>query len=207
MLAEPLPPSGSALEAWNRPPRASLSSAAALIVSAFLATGTLAFVLLEQWSARDALYFSIITLSTVGYGDVVPKSHAGKLFCCGFILLGVSLISAALGAVFGRMKAALSSSSRAPQNHKSSAASAAASMVAIAVLMAAVVVFLEGWHPVDALYWSIVTCSSVGFGDLTPSPGSRGVALLLLLPAVGLFALQAAKLAQTVMNVEVELGG
>lgn len=82
------------------------SRTAAIIVAVHLMFGTVSFSLLEGWPLRDALYFSVQTLSTVGYGDLVPTHPASKLLCCVYILIGVSLISASLGAVLGRMQAA-----------------------------------------------------------------------------------------------------
>ena len=85
----------------------SLSRAAFVIVLSFLLVGTIAFSLAEGLPLADALYLCVATLSTVGYGDVVPKTAAGRLFCCAYILLGVSLIAAALGAALARMQAIL----------------------------------------------------------------------------------------------------
>ena len=82
------------------------SRTAAIIVAVHLMFGTVSFSLLEGWPLRDALYFSVQMLSTVGYGDLVPSHPASKLLCCVYILIGVSLISASLGAVLGRMQAA-----------------------------------------------------------------------------------------------------
>ena len=50
----------------------------------------------------------------------------------------------------------------------------------------------------------MVTCSSVGFGDLVLSVASRPAVLLVLLPSIGTFMLQAARMARVVMDVEVE---
>jgi len=106
----------AALQAWS-PPSLTMqhsleashqrrSRTAAIIVAVHLMFGTVSFSLLEGWPLRDALYFSVQTLSTVGYGDLVPTHPASKLLCCVYILIGVSLISASLGAVLGRMQAA-----------------------------------------------------------------------------------------------------
>ena len=57
---------------------------------------------------------------------------------------------------------------------------------------------------IASLIRSVVTCSSVGFGDLVLSVASRPAALLVLLPSIGIFMLQAARLARLVMDVEVE---
>ena len=47
----------------------------------------------EGWNALDALYFSVITLTTVGYGDFSPHTPAGKIFTMIYVLVGLGLIS------------------------------------------------------------------------------------------------------------------
>jgi hypothetical protein len=42
-----------------------------------LVSGTLFYSQVEGWSLLDSLYFSIITLTTVGYGDLTPATTAG----------------------------------------------------------------------------------------------------------------------------------
>jgi len=55
--------------------------------------GTAFYVKVEHWRILDALYFTIITLTTVGYGDFAPKTDAGKIFTMVYIFVGISLIS------------------------------------------------------------------------------------------------------------------
>ena len=43
--------------------------------------GTVGFVLIEGWSLLDAFYMTIITISTVGYGEVFTLSSAGAPVC------------------------------------------------------------------------------------------------------------------------------
>ena len=45
----------------------------------------------EGWSWLDSLYFSVITLSTVGYGDLNPTTAVSKLFTIVYIFLGISI--------------------------------------------------------------------------------------------------------------------
>lgn len=47
----------------------------------------------EGWSWLDSFYFTIVTLTTVGYGDLSPQTAVGKLFTMFYILLGLSIIS------------------------------------------------------------------------------------------------------------------
>jgi len=50
--------------------------------------GTLGFVLIEDYRWADALYMTVITVSTVGYGEVKPLSDAGRLFASILIIVG-----------------------------------------------------------------------------------------------------------------------
>ncbi|MFN5764986.1 MAG: ion transporter, partial [Pseudanabaena sp.] len=51
----------------------------------------------------DAFYFSIFTMTTVGYSDVMPKSDAGKLTTVIMVLTGIALIPVQLGELFKRL--------------------------------------------------------------------------------------------------------
>ena len=66
----------------------------------FLAIGTVAYRFLEDWSWLDSLYFSVITLTTIGYGDFSPKTSLGRLFCMGYIIICVSLILGFVNTLF-----------------------------------------------------------------------------------------------------------
>jgi voltage-gated potassium channel Kch len=58
--------------------------------------GTTFFCWVENWSILDSLYFSIVTLTTVGYGDFSPTTTAGKLFAIIYMIFGLSLIAASI---------------------------------------------------------------------------------------------------------------
>lgn len=60
---------------------------------------TVVFWLLEDWTLLDAAFFSVVTISTVGYGSLVPQTVAGKLFCMFYILTGLGVFVAAASAV------------------------------------------------------------------------------------------------------------
>ena len=62
-------------------------------VAGFLALGTWFYARVENWSILDSLYFSVITLTTVGYGDFSPQTSAGKIFTMIYVLIGLGLIS------------------------------------------------------------------------------------------------------------------
>lgn len=58
-----------------------------------LLTGTWFYHAVEGWSWLDAFYFSVITLTTVGYGDFSPQTAVGKIFTVVYIILGLSILS------------------------------------------------------------------------------------------------------------------
>jgi voltage-gated potassium channel len=64
-----------------------------------LAGGTIFYRVVEGWSLLDSFYFSAITLATVGYGDLVPTTAAGKLFTVFYVFAGVGIILAFVQAV------------------------------------------------------------------------------------------------------------
>jgi voltage-gated potassium channel len=51
--------------------------------------GTLGYILVEGMSAIDALYMTVITMSTVGFNEVTPLSPPGRIFTIGLIVAGV----------------------------------------------------------------------------------------------------------------------
>ena len=61
----------------------------ALVIVGVHVGGTLGYVLIEGWSAWDAFYMTVITVTTVGYGEVHPLSQAGRVFTVAVLLSGV----------------------------------------------------------------------------------------------------------------------
>jgi voltage-gated potassium channel len=54
--------------------------------------GVSGYHLIEGWSIFDSLYMTVITITTVGYGEVKPLSKSGKLFTVFLIIFGISTI-------------------------------------------------------------------------------------------------------------------
>jgi voltage-gated potassium channel Kch len=57
-----------------------------------LAFGSAVYHYLEGWSWLDSVYFSMITLTTIGYGDFSPQTNSGKLFTIFYIIIGIGII-------------------------------------------------------------------------------------------------------------------
>lgn len=58
-----------------------------------LTTGTLGYMLIEKWNFLDSLYMTVITLTTVGYGEIHPLSTRGRIFSIFLILLGMGILA------------------------------------------------------------------------------------------------------------------
>ncbi len=88
----------------------------AILFSMFLAVGTIGYVVIEGWPPFESFYMTIITLSTVGFGEIKNLSTAGRIFtsflifggigtaCYGFTLLTEAIVSGQLGEALGEKK-------------------------------------------------------------------------------------------------------
>ena len=68
------------------------------LVLFFLGTGTVGYSYIDGYSLLDAFYMTVITLTTVGYGEIQQLSEAGRVFTIFLILFGVGSIAFAAGA-------------------------------------------------------------------------------------------------------------
>jgi voltage-gated potassium channel len=59
-----------------------------------LLMGTLVYHWLEGWTYMDALYFSVISLATIGYGDFVPTTDIAKGFTIVYVVNGIVILLA-----------------------------------------------------------------------------------------------------------------
>lgn len=69
------------------------------VVVTLLATGTIVYSLAENWSLLDSLYFCVVTLATIGYGDLHPTTDFTKAFTIVYVFLGVGTLGAFISAV------------------------------------------------------------------------------------------------------------
>ncbi len=52
--------------------------------------GAVAMHYIEKWGWVDSTYFAVVTMSTIGYGDLTPHTNEGKLFTVFYIIWAVS---------------------------------------------------------------------------------------------------------------------
>jgi voltage-gated potassium channel len=70
-----------------------------VVAGALVLSGTIFYWHFEDWSIIQALYFSVVTLTTVGYGDLAPTSDGTQLFTIFYVLTGIGVLVALLTSV------------------------------------------------------------------------------------------------------------
>src|SRR5260221_2749042 len=68
---------------------------AIMALAAAIVFGTIGFHFVEGWSLADSLYVTVQTLTTVGYGDLPPRSGTGRLFAVLVMLIGAGGVALA----------------------------------------------------------------------------------------------------------------
>ncbi len=61
--------------------------------------GTVGYSMIEGWSAFDSLYMTVITLATVGFGEIHRLSETGRAFTIMLIVFGAGIIAYAMGSL------------------------------------------------------------------------------------------------------------
>jgi potassium channel subfamily K, other eukaryote len=162
-----------------------------ILLLAYLLAGTTAFYLAmddtygERTVSRvlDALYFSVVTMTTVGYGDIVPASDAAKLLACIFAFAGIGLVGAFLSKaadylvekqealLFRATNLHLADNDRKVLRHmevNKTRNKLYTAAVLLAIVLASGVAFLvmeEAMRLVDAVYCVCATVTTLGYGD------------------------------------------
>ncbi|XP_051729956.1 potassium channel subfamily K member 5b [Ctenopharyngodon idella] len=129
---------------------------------------------LNNWSWENAVIFAATVITTIGYGNVAPKTIGGRLFCILYGLCGIPLCLtwiSELGTFFGGRAKRLSQ----VLLHKSLNVKKVQFICTIVFLLwgflvhliipAFVFMIFENWTYLEGLYFSFTTLTTVGFGD------------------------------------------
>ena len=87
--------SRAVIAVWRDPETKALP----VVAGALVITGTLFYWRFEDWTIIEALYFSVVTLTTVGYGDLHATSAGTQIFTIFYILTGLGILVALLSSV------------------------------------------------------------------------------------------------------------
>ncbi|XP_026163904.1 potassium channel subfamily K member 5 [Mastacembelus armatus] len=129
----------------------------------------------NNWNWPNAVIFAATVITTIGYGNIAPKTSAGRVFCIFYGLFGVPLCLtwiSELGKFFGgRAKHFGQYLTKKGFSLRKAQFTCTAIFLLWGVLVHLVLppfVFMtqEGWTYVEGLYFSFVTLTTIGFGDL-----------------------------------------
>lgn len=128
----------------------------------------------NNWNWENAVIFAATVITTIGYGNVAPKSAGGRVFCILYGLCGIPLCLtwiSELGTFFGGRAKRLSQ----VLLHKSLTAKKVQFVCTAIFLLWGLLVHLiipsfvfvcfENWTYLEGLYFSFTTMTTVGFGD------------------------------------------
>ncbi|XP_029900912.1 potassium channel subfamily K member 5 [Myripristis murdjan] len=129
----------------------------------------------NNWNWPNAVIFAATVITTIGYGNIAPKTSAGRVFCIFYGLFGVPLCLtwiSELGKFFGgRAKHLGQYLTKKGVSLRKAQFTCTAIFLLWGVLVHLVLpplVFMsqEGWTYIEGLYFSFVTLTTIGFGDL-----------------------------------------
>jgi len=192
-----------------------------ILIFSYLLVGVAFYSIAEQWNVGDSLYFTVVTLATVGYGDFAPTLWYTKLATILYIFIGITGAAYALSLVgsyllkrqeelLEKMKNKGHESEITPKKNKFLPQLTGATRDIVFVLISLVFIFSlgtafvslnEGHTFVDSLFWSVVTCTTVGYGDIPLRHRSTRIFAVFFI-LIGTFAL--ANAIGTLANIFVE---
>jgi voltage-gated potassium channel Kch len=63
-----------------------------VLTAGLIGIGTVFYRIVESLSWSDSFYFTIVTLTTTGFGDISPETRVGKLFTAFYLLVGIGIL-------------------------------------------------------------------------------------------------------------------
>jgi hypothetical protein len=138
-----------------------------------------------NWTFLGSCFFCLTAMTTIGYGNYVPVTGAGKTFTVLFTVIGMIIYAFAnflmactveqqlnqLHKKFLKSQDERTGTRKACSTHVSKAALILAELAAVCawmLCMAAAYSSAEGWSFFDAFYFSFVTLNTIGYGDFAP---------------------------------------
>lgn len=183
------------------------SKQVAALLSIYLGIGAICFYAVRHQISGiktngivDAFYFCIVTMTTVGYGDLVPQSVVAKLLACAFVFSGMALVGMILSkgadylvekqealvvrALNMRKKLGPSDIMKKIKTNKTryKCIFVLALLLILTISGTVFLILVEKLDPVDAFYCVCVTITTLGYGDHSFSTeGGRIFAVMWIL--------------------------
>ncbi|XP_064622233.1 potassium channel subfamily K member 10-like isoform X2 [Lineus longissimus] len=126
-----------------------------------------------NWDYASAIFFSSTVVTTIGYGNIAPSTEGGRAFCSVYALIGIPLnltLLAAIGEKMARVGERLKHIKSLKDKPRACVTvrllvCVGVGAVCLVFVPSAIFVAVEGWTYGEALYYSVITLTTVGFGD------------------------------------------
>ncbi|XP_077477852.1 potassium channel subfamily K member 10b isoform X1 [Stigmatopora argus] len=142
----------------------------------------------SYWDLGSAFFFAGTVITTIGYGNIAPSTEGGKIFCILYAIFGIPLfgfllagIGDQLGTIF--VKSILRVEKIFRQKHKQITQTKIRVTSTILFIFAGCIVFvsfpaivfkhIEGWTTLEAIYFVVITLTTVGIGDYVAGGNRR----------------------------------
>uniref|UniRef100_A0A3Q2CQ62 Potassium two pore domain channel subfamily K member 4 n=1 Tax=Cyprinodon variegatus TaxID=28743 RepID=A0A3Q2CQ62_CYPVA len=140
---------------------------------------------ITNWDIASALFFSGTIMTTIGYGNISPKSDGGKLFCIVYALVGIPMFGILLAGVgdhlgtglqktVGKIEKLFLKWRISPTIVRVISAVLSILLGVLLFLAVPTLVFqeVENWSLLESAYFVVITLTTVGFGDYVAGHGS-----------------------------------
>lgn len=180
----------------------------ALLLAAYFGLGALVYGFVEGWRPLDSCYFMMVTATTVGFGDIAPATQLGRLFTTIYALLGITVVFGTLHPFITpafewlvttavRLVPALElkvsnsltiSLEEARQKVSYTRRYVQVMIPTIALLLLGIFLgfMMETVEHdrtlIDAIYFGVISMSTIGYGDMSPSSAPDKIAMMAFLP-------------------------
>nr|XP_044998252.1 potassium channel subfamily K member 2 isoform X2 [Jaculus jaculus] len=133
---------------------------------------------ISHWDLGSSFFFAGTVITTIGFGNISPRTEGGKIFCIIYALLGIPLfgfllagVGDQLGTIFGKGIAKVEDTfikwnvSQTKTRIISTIIFILFGCVLFVALPAVIFKHIEGWSALDAIYFVVITLTTIGFGD------------------------------------------
>ncbi|KAM3930114.1 potassium channel subfamily K member 2 [Leptodactylus fuscus] len=132
----------------------------------------------SHWDLGSSFFFAGTVITTIGFGNISPRTKGGKIFCIIYALLGIPLfgfllagVGDQLGTIFGKGIARVEdifvkwNVSQTKIRIISTVIFILFGCVLFVAIPAVIFQHIENWHTLDAFYFVVITLTTIGFGD------------------------------------------
>uniref|UniRef100_UPI00398F19D7 potassium channel subfamily K member 2-like n=1 Tax=Pristiophorus japonicus TaxID=55135 RepID=UPI00398F19D7 len=141
-----------------------------------------------NWDLGSSFFFAGTIITTIGFGNISPKTEGGKIFCIVYALVGIPMfgfllagvgdqLGSALGQLIGKVEEIFLRWKVSPTIIRVVSTLLFLLIGCLLFVSSPVLVFewMEGWSLLDSVYFVVITLTTIGFGDYVAGGDSKRV--------------------------------